>query len=234
MPWGIIIDCGSVAVGGLLGGIFARRIPARISEYLSRLFGITSIAVGISLISKTNSLSAVMLALILGAAAGEALNLEGAMNAVPTAIAKMLPRFCPGGAGSDFLQRFANVLVLLCFGSMGLLGALGEGMTGDASLLITKSVMDLFGAIIFASTIGCAVAIIAVPQFVLYLLLFLCAGVVMPYVEPGMVADFMGCGGIIAIVTGLRIAEIKCIRVFSLLPALVLVMPVSALWSLLG
>ena len=233
MPWGIIVDCGSVAVGGVLGGIFARWIPARISEYLSRLFGITSIAVGISLISKTQSLSAVMLSLILGAIIGEALRLEERMNAVPTAITGVLPRLCPSGAGPDFMQRFSSVLVLLCFGSMGLLGAMGEGMTGDASLLITKSVMDFFGAAIFASTIGCAVALIAVPQLLLYLLLFLCAGAVMPYAGPGMVADFMGCGGIIALVTGLRIAEIKFIRVFSLLPSLLLVMPISALWSLL-
>ena len=41
MPWGIIVDCSSVALGGLLGGTLGKYFPQRICDYLSKFFGIT-------------------------------------------------------------------------------------------------------------------------------------------------------------------------------------------------
>ncbi|MGL4213611.1 MAG: DUF554 family protein, partial [Morganella morganii] len=48
---------------------------------------------------------------------------------------------------------------------------------------------------------------------------------------PAMMADFTAAGGVLLIATGLRICGIKMFAVINLLPALVLVMPLSLLWS---
>lgn len=233
MPWGIIINCSSVAVGGLLGKIAGVFIPDRISCYLSNFFGISSIAIGITLIQKSDSLSPVMLALILGAIVGEALNLEALMGRFPGFLYKHILHCGTEIHKDSFVEHFTGVLILICSGSLGLMGAMTEGMTGSSSILITKSVLDLFGAAIFASTLGIGVALISIPQFLIYLLLYWAAGLVMPLVTPAMAADFMGCGGVIALVTGIRISEIKLIRVSSLLPALILIMPISAIWHMM-
>jgi len=225
MPLGIIIDCGCLALGGLTGGFLGKYFPKSICEYLSKLFGITSMAVGISLIGKTSSLTPVMLALISGAIIGEAVKLEDFLD--------RLPKLIQGQNGSAFVERFTAVLILLCFGSIGLIGAMTEGMTGDASLVLTKAVLDFFGAAVFASTLGIGISLIAVPQLLLYLILFLCASFIMPYTNDQMIGDFMACGGVIALATGLRVADIKWMRVSSLLPSLALVMPISALWHLI-
>lgn len=231
MPLGIIINCGSVAVGGLLGKPVGMLLPTRVCEYLSRFFGISSIVVGVSLIQKSTSLSPVLLSLILGAILGELLRLEELLQKIPTGLSKLAPALLPVSKGSGYIERFTAVLVLICSGSMGLMGAMTEAMTGDPSILITKSVLDLFGAAIFASSLGISIALISVPQFLLYMLLYKLAGLIMPLVSPQMLADFMCCGGVIALVTGIRVAEIKAFRVASLLPALLLVMPLSALWG---
>lgn len=222
MPWGIIIDCICLALGGLSGGIFGTYFPKSICEYLSKLFGITSMAVGISLIGKTSSLTPVMLSLILGAIVGETAKLEDFLD--------RLPKRIQGQHGGAFVERYTAVLILLCFGSIGLIGAMTEGMTGDPSLVLTKAVLDFFGAGVFASTLGVGVALIALPQLALYLLLFLGSSFIMPYASSLMTADFMACGGVIALATGLRVADIKWMRVSSLLPSLILIMPISALW----
>lgn len=230
MPWGIIIDCSSVAVGGFIGGIGGAFFSKEICVYLSRFFGISSIAIGISLIGKASSLSPIMLALLVGAVIGEGLKLEELLGKIPKRLGQ---RFFKGNTQQEtFNEQFTGVLVLLCSGSLGLMGAMTEGMTGDASILLTKAILDLSGAAIFASTLGFSVAFIALPQFLLYLVLFLGANFIMPFLTEAMIADFMGCGGVIALVTGIRIAEIKSLRVASLLPALLLVLPVSAVWNL--
>lgn len=234
MPFGIIINCLVVVLGGVFGSILGKQIPKRISEYLSVLFGITSITIGISLINKMSSLSAVMLALILGAIIGEGFYFEEKIKLLSNKLQSLAGHFIinEDKDKSKSTAKFVSVLVLICTGSTGLMGAMTEGMTGDSSILIAKSVLDLFGGAIFASTMGISISLIAIPQFLIYITLFLLSRFIMPYITPKMIGDFMACGGVIAIVTGLRISEIKSMNVSSLLPALVLVMPISWLWVL--
>ncbi|MGL6105405.1 DUF554 domain-containing protein [Romboutsia sp.] len=233
MPYGVVINCLVVVIGGFLGSILGKRIPKRISQYLSILFGITSITIGISLINKMNSLSAVMLALILGAIIGEGFYIEDKIKKLSLSLKSLAKPFLGNEKEDSSTEKFVSVLVLICTGSTGLMGAMTEGMAGDASILIAKSVLDLFGAAIFASTMGISISLIAIPQFIIYIILFLLSRFIMPYITPAMIGDFMACGGVIAIVTGLRISEIKSMNVSSLLPALVIVMPASWLWVMI-
>jgi uncharacterized membrane protein YqgA involved in biofilm formation len=53
---------------------------------------------------------------------------------------------------------------------------------------------------------------------------------ILPLTTPFMIADFSACGGFIMVPTGFRIAGIRSFAVANMLPALVLVMPMSALW----
>lgn len=228
IPWGIIISSGSVALGGIIGSVAGHHFPKDICEFLSRFFGIISIAIGVGLIIKAHSLSPVILSLLLGGIIGEALKLESRLETIPQILSGKNTE-----GNSQFVERYTGVLVLICSGSLGLMGAMTEGLTGDSSVMLTKSVLDLFGSAIFASTLGAGVALIAVPQIIIYLLLFCLSGFILPYTTEIMTADFMSCGGIIALATGFRIAEIQPIRVASLLPALILVMPISSLWNIM-
>lgn len=53
--------------------------------------------------------------------------------------------------------------MLFCTGSTGILGAIGEGVNGDSTVLLTKSVMDIFAAFAFAAHMGPMIACIAIP-----------------------------------------------------------------------
>ena len=169
-----------------------------------------------------------MLSLILGGIIGETMKLEEFLGKLPRMVKRNKTE-----EGSEFSERFTGVMILICSGSLGLMGAMSDGLTGDASVLITKAVLDLFGAAIFASTLGACGAMLSVPQFLIYLALFSLSGFIMPWATESMIADFMGCGGVIALVTGIRVAEIKPIRAASFLPALFLVMPVSCVWTMM-
>ena len=114
---------------------------------------------------------------------------------------------------------------------MGIFGSMQEGISGDPTILITKSILDLFTAAIFATELGLAVMLIAIPQIIIQSALFFGAVLLLPLITPTMQADFSACGGIVMLATGLRICGIKIFPIVNMLPALILVMPLSALWA---
>ena len=71
----------------------------------------------------------------------------------------------------------------------------------------------------------------AVPQLIVFLALFFCAKLIFPLTTPDMIDDFKACGGILMLATGFRMAKIKEFPVADTIPAMILVMPVSWLWS---
>ncbi len=103
-----------------------------------------------------------------------------------------------------------------------------SGMTGDHSILLAKSILDFPTALIFSCTLGMVVSLIAVPQFIIFMALYL---VIYPLCTPVMINDFKACGGILLLATGFRMIKVKEFPVADMIPAMVLVMPVSYLWS---
>lgn len=120
--------------------------------------------------------------------------------------------------------------MLFCASGTGIYGSLDAGMTGEATILLSKSVLDFFTAIVFACSLGAVVSVVAVPQAVIFLALFLMAKVIFPLTTPVMIADFKACGGFLLIATGLRMAKIRDFPIADMIPAMVLVMPVSGVW----
>lgn len=60
------------------------------------------------------------------------------------------------------------------------------------------------------------------------------SGLIQPFITPEIIADFSATGGIITLCAGLRLTGIKRdMKVLNLLPALILIFVVSALWTTL-
>jgi len=95
----------------------------------------------------------------------------------------------------------------------------------------SKTILDLFTAMVFACSAGIVVSIVALPQLVVFLILFALAKLIVPLTTPSMINDFKVCGGFLLVATGLRIAKIKDLPLADMLPAMVLVMPLNALWT---
>ena len=122
-------------------------------------------------------------------------------------------------------------MALFCCSGFGWYSTLTEGITGDPSLLMSKAVLDGFTAMIFASTLGAAICAIPLPQVVILLLVFGTGKLLAGVLTPTMFADLSACGGILTMAAGFRVAKIKSVPLVDLMPALILVMPFSALWS---
>ncbi|MFN4500437.1 DUF554 family protein, partial [Klebsiella grimontii] len=94
-----------------------------------------------------------------------------------------------------------------------------------------KSILDFFTAAIFASALGYIIAVIFVPQLIVFAILFFAASFIMVFITPSMIADFTACGGIVMLATGFRLCGIRAFPTANMLPSLLLVMPFSAAWQ---
>lgn len=225
MPYGIITNCIAVFLGGVLGAFLKNHFPQKLKEALPNIFGLSAITMGISLIIMLKSLSAVVLALIVGTVIGELLNLE---NNLLKGIHRLEERL-PLTLDDEQMDVLISMIILFCFSGTGVFGAMNSAMTGDHSILYAKAVMDFFTAIIFGTTAGYLVGFIAVPQFVVGILLFGGASYILPLVTDTMLANFKSCGGIITLAVGLKIAGIKRTKVLNILPAIAIIFPLSCL-----
>ena len=225
MPIGIITNVLAVIIGGLLGSVLKDHVPETLRESLNMIFGLASMGMGISSIVLMQNMPAVIFSLILGTVLGIALHLSRHITA---AAGKMQGMF--GSVSAEQSAQLVTVIVLFCASGIGIYGALVSGMNGDHSILIAKSILDLFTAMIFACSLGRSVSLIAVPQFVIMMALFLLAGVIVPLTTPAMINDFKACGGFIMLATGFRILQLKNYPTADMIPAMVLVMPLSWAW----
>ena len=123
-----------------------------------------------------------------------------------------------------------TVIVLFCASGTGIYGSIVSGMTGDHSILLAKSILDLPTALIFACALGGVVSFIAVPQLLIFLIMFFLAGAIYPFCTPTMINDFKACGGVLLLATGFRMIKVKEFPIADMIPAMLLVMPVSHLW----
>lgn len=55
--------------------------------------------------------------------------------------------------------------------------------------------------------------------------------VIFPLTTPAMINDFKACGGFLIFATGFRMVKIKNFPIADMIPAMILVMPLSYIWT---
>lgn len=224
MPAGILIDCLSVFLGGLTGAVVRKVLKEQFAASMNLILGLASMGMGISSIVLMKNMPAVVFALIIGTALGLVLHLGSAINHGVTAM------FHSAQMDEDQKQQMITAVVLFCASGTGIYGALISGMNGDQTILIAKAILDFFTAMIFATQLGWKVSLIAIPQVIIFLILFFLAGRIVPLTDDTMIADFKACGGFIMLATGFRMVKLKEFPIADMIPAMILVMPFSAFW----
>lgn len=234
MPTGVLINTFSILFGGIAGALFGQKMDTKFKTDINLIFGICSMGMGINAIPLMKNMPAVIFAIIIGTALGLVLHLGDWIEKGAGYMQKPIANLCKHKMTmkeDEFLHQLVTILVLFCASGTGIYGSLTAGMTGDHSILVSKSILDFFTAAIFASSLGYVVSLIAIPQFLIFFLLFLCAGIILPMTSPVMIDDFKACGGFLMLATGFRMMKIKNLPTADMIPAMILVMPISFLWT---
>lgn len=238
LPIGVFINAACVLVGGVLGAAAGKKMPQKLKIVLPMSFSLGAMAIGVSGLMKMQSLPPVIIALLLGTIVGTLFGFEALIKRCGSWVSGKMQSGREVNTSESVRRRyhetFSIAVILFCAGATGIYGSLHAGISGDHSILVAKAALDFFTAIIFATSIGYGVSLMAVPMLIIFSFFFYAAAVIVPYTTSEMYADFSGCGGLLMLATGFRMAEIKLFHVADMLPALFFVMPISALWQYLS
>lgn len=217
-----IINAAAIVVGSLIGLLLKKGLSKRYELAIFTAAGITSLTIGISMALKMNSdhFLAFALALIGGGLLGTLLDIEGGILKLGDFLKA---RFAKGEEDSTFAFGFLSASVLFCSGAMAIVGSFKAGTEGDYTLLLTKSVLDGFISIMFASAMGAGVAFASISVLVYQGLLTLISVWVKPWVTDLMLAELTGVGGALVIMIGINLLDLKKLKTGDFLPALLLI-----------
>lgn len=233
MPIGIIVNVLLVVFGGIVGTLAGNKISNSFKENLNTVFGACAMAMGISSIVLMENMPAVIFAVIAGTSIGLVIHLGEKINKAGEMMQAGINRWLSPSdktkSGNDDVM--VTALVLFCASGTGIYGSIVSGMTGEHTILLAKSILDFPTALVFACTLGGVVSLIAVPQLIIFLILFLLAKAIYPLCTPAMINDFKACGGILLLATGFRMIKVKAFPVADMIPSMIFVMPVSFFWT---
>ena len=220
---GTVVNVLTVLAGTLAGVVLGNRLPERLRTTVLQAVGLVTLVIGARDALGTRNVVFPLVALILGAAIGEALRIEDRLEALGGAIRR---RFENDREGDDsrFVEGFVAASLLFCVGPFTILGSIRDGLGGadHAQLLLVKAALDGTVAVAFASTLGWGVGFSALTIVVVQGTLTLAAGAADRVLTDRMIVEMSAAGGVMVIGIGLRLLDVKKVAVGSLLPALVL------------
>jgi uncharacterized protein len=226
---GTLINVATVLVGTSIGLMLKSKLPEKMVKTVFQAIGLFTILIGIVMALRFNSLLVVFFSLVTGAIVGEAIDLD----AITERAGKKLKSKIKLG-GEKFSEGILTAFLMFCMGSMTILGAFDEGMKNDSTLLVTKSIMDGFSSIALAAALGIGVGFSVVPLLIYQGGLTILASFLGAFFTEAMIAEMTATGGVLLLGLGFNILEIKKIKVFNLLPALVFAVLFAWLGAYLG
>lgn len=220
---GTLVNTLAVIAGGAIGLMLKKNMPERFKTIYFQAIGLFTLAIGISMVWNLQHILIVVVSIAVGSLLGEWLNLESGAEKMSDYLKTKLR------IGSDkFSEGLISSFLLFCIGSMTILGAIQEGTGVSSDLLLTKSLMDFFSAILLASAFGVGVMVAALPLLIFQGALTLMAMGASSFFTDEIIHGLTNVGGILLIGLAINILEIKRLRIMNMLPALVLV--VILLW----
>jgi hypothetical protein len=227
MPIATFINMLAVLLGGSIGLLLGARFPERIKQIVFQGIGLATLVIGMRMSFGGKELLLMIFALILGGILGEWLQLDERTQQLGEWLRKRLK-----SGNERFAEGLTTTFLIFCVGSMTIVGAINEGISGDRTLLLTKSVMDGFTAIALATIYGSSVLFSVVPMLIFQGGITLLAYRAQYLFNEALIAEMGAVGGVLIIGIGINILGIKQIKVLNLLPALLFM--VLLVWAFGG
>jgi len=215
-----IVNAAAVLIGSLLGLLLRSRIKDSFKAIVQVGAGITSLIIGVQMALSGTRIVYLALSLIIGGILGEWWRIE---NGILSLGEKLKQTFAKNSEGSEFGYGFLNASVLFCVGAMALVGSFRAGAEGNYDLILTKSVMDGFMAIVLTGAMGIGVGFSAISVLVYQGVLTLAAVWLKPVVTDLLLKELTGVGGALVVMIGINLLGLARLKTANFLPALLLI-----------
>lgn len=225
----VFVNCIAVILGSMVGILFSKKITEALSDTISIGAGCATFMMGIQMALSYNNIIYQVLSIILGGIAGQYLNIDGRILDIGKKLEK---RFKPSEnqpGDKNFAYAFLNSSVLFCVGAMAIVGSFEAAINHNYEIIFTKSILDGFMAIIFASMLGFG-TIFSSLSILIYqgglTLLFILLGPILKQnitADSASVNEIRAAGGLLIMLIGINLMGIKKIKTANYLPSVIFI-----------
>lgn len=227
---GTIVNTAGIIVGGIIGLFFKKGLKPRFQSIITDSIGLSVIFMGVAgALSKmmtitekgleTTGTMMIISSLVLGAVVGEAINLDARLEQ----FGEWLKQKFSSKSDPQFVEGFVTASCTVCIGAMAIVGSLEDGLTGDATMLFAKSVLDAVIIMVFASSFGKGAIFSAIPVFLLQGSVTVLATLIAPLMTETAIANLSMVGSMLIFCIGINLLFHTKIKVANMLPALIFV-----------
>lgn len=236
---GTIINSAAIVIGGVVGHFTGKLFKSEQQSALNKTCGISVLFIatagamqgmlsidGNSLLSGKSML--VVLCLAIGTIIGELIGIEKGFER----FGEWLKAKTGNSGDKEFVNAFVTASLTVCIGAMAIVGAIQDGISGDYSTLVVKSVLDFIIIAVMTSSLGKGCGFSAIPVFVFEGAITLLARLVSPIMTELATAYLSLIGSILIFCVGVNLVWGKTVRVANMLPSVVLaVVAAYAPWA---
>lgn len=233
--FGTIINTIAVLAGGLLGLLLKNGIAQKFEKILMQGLGLAVIFIGAGGVLKymlvldngilsTRGTMLLIFSLVIGCLLGQWIDIEAKMEMIGIKLKKTVRL----KNDNHFVEAFVTTSLIICVGAMAIVGAMQDGLTGDYSMLLAKSLLDFAIVLILASTYGVGAVFSAIPIFVYQGAITVIAAMFGNIISAALIEALSYVGSALIFCVGVNLVKEKTFRVANMLPALL----VPILWEL--
>ena len=227
---GTVINTAAIVVGGLLGLLFGRFIPEKFRDTLTKACGVSVLVIGVAgalkgmlSVGEGGKLASsgdllIVLCITLGGLLGELCHIESGLER----FGAFLKRKTGSAKDKNFIEGFLTATFTVCIGAMAIVGAINDGIYGDITVLVTKSILDFVIIMIMAASLGKDTVFSAIPVALLQGSVTALSRLILPIMTERALLCLSVVGNVLIFCVGINLVWGKKIRVANLLPALLL------------
>lgn len=231
---GTLVNAAAIAAGGCVGLLLKKGVKGSHQDSINKALGVAVLVLGLNgVISSMFTVNAdgtlassgellLIISLVLGTLAGEALRIDDRLNGLSGLVERRLQPFglCP-----KLCERRPHLLR----GRDGHHRRAERRLRGDASVLYIKSLLDGISSVVLGATLGPGVIFAALPVLVYQGAISLLAGALEPFLAGELLGQICGVGYCLVLCIGINFLGMTKIKTANMLPALL----VPVLWSFL-
>ncbi len=219
---GPLINFAFMFVGSLLGLLLRKGLSKRFEETIMQGLGLATMLIGITMGLKTNSISLVLISLVIGGIIGEAINIEKQFTRLGDYLRRKLNK---GKEEIDdknalFTEGFVFATLITCIGAMAIVGSLESGLNGDYTTLFAKSIIDGVTVMFLSASMGLGVLFSSFSVLFYEGLIALMSTWVEPFLSAAVISEISATGGLLIFAAGLSLAGIAKLKAGNLLPSI--------------
>ena len=228
---GVLVNVLTVLLGSSVGLLLRKAIPERVSGGIMTALGLCTVCLGIDGMLNDTTPLVLIASMVLGSLAGFLLNIDGGIEALGAWVEGRLSK---EKAAGTVARGFVTASLVFCVGAMTVVGSLNSGISGDHTLIYTKSLLDLCSSALLSVSLGFGVMLSALFVLIFQGSLVLLAQVLQPLLTEGAIGALVCAGSLMILALGLNLMGIAKLKVANYLPALIFAPLLWWLWAQWG